>query len=57
VRSHFSERDLIAFQVVDSLQGDSARSDWEGAMPGVVRPLLEWETSFGERREEDGAGP
>ena len=41
---HFYERDAIAFQVVDSLDGDSARGDFAGAMPGVVRPLLRWTT-------------
>jgi len=45
VKTHFYGRDLIAFQVVDSLDGDSARGDWEGAIPGVVRPRLEWTTT------------
>ena len=44
VKNHFYERDAVAFQVVDSLEGDSARGDWESALPGVVRPLLEWTT-------------
>jgi len=43
---HFFERDVVAFQVVDSLDGDSARGDYGGPMPGVVRPLLKWETQF-----------
>lgn len=43
---HFYERDAVAFQIVDSLDGDSARGDYAGPMPGVVRPLLEWETQF-----------
>ena len=41
---HFVERDIIAFNVVDSLDGDSARGDYAGTMPGIVRPLLNWET-------------
>jgi homopolymeric O-antigen transport system ATP-binding protein len=41
---HFRERDAIAFQVVDSLDGDSARGDWVGEMGGAVRPLLQWST-------------
>jgi lipopolysaccharide transport system ATP-binding protein len=45
VKNHFFERDLVAFHVVDSLDGDAARGDWEGALPGVVRPLLEWTTT------------
>jgi lipopolysaccharide transport system ATP-binding protein len=43
---HFRERDAIAFQVIDTLDGDSARGDWAGHMTGVVRPLLEWNTQF-----------
>jgi lipopolysaccharide transport system ATP-binding protein len=43
---HFYERDAVAFQVIDSLDGDSARSDYAGPMPGVVRPLLKWQTRF-----------
>jgi hypothetical protein len=30
--------------VGDGCQGDSARGDFNGDMPGVVRPLLEWST-------------
>lgn len=45
---HFYERDAVAFQVVDSLDGDSARGDYGGRMKGVVRPILEWETQFSE---------
>jgi lipopolysaccharide transport system ATP-binding protein len=41
---HFFERDAVAFQVIDSLEGDSARGDYAGGMPGVVRPLLPWKT-------------
>ncbi len=43
---HFHERDVVAFQVVDSLDGDSARGDYAGPMPGAVRPLLHWTTQF-----------
>jgi lipopolysaccharide transport system ATP-binding protein len=42
---HLFERDAVAFQVVDSLDGDSARGDFAGPIPGVVRPLLKWTTS------------
>jgi lipopolysaccharide transport system ATP-binding protein len=44
-RNHFHVREAVAFQVVDSLQGDSARGDWAGPMYGAVRPLLEWKTT------------
>jgi lipopolysaccharide transport system ATP-binding protein len=41
---HFNERDAVAFHVVDSLEGGSARGDYAGPVPGPVRPLLKWET-------------
>jgi homopolymeric O-antigen transport system ATP-binding protein len=41
----FYEEDVVAFQVVDSLDGDSARGDIGGTVIGVVRPLLDWKTS------------
>lgn len=41
-RSHYFERDVVAFQVIDSLDGNSARGDYAGPMPGFVRPLLHW---------------
>jgi lipopolysaccharide transport system ATP-binding protein len=40
------ERDAIAFHVVDSVAGDSARGDVGGPLLGVVRPLLNWTTAF-----------
>ncbi|MDJ0782538.1 MAG: ABC transporter ATP-binding protein [Desulfosarcinaceae bacterium] len=40
----FAERDTIAFQVIDSLEGDSARGIWANNLGGVVRPLLNWQT-------------
>jgi lipopolysaccharide transport system ATP-binding protein len=43
---HFSERDAVTFSVVDSLDGDSARGDYAGVLPGIVRPILDWETKF-----------
>jgi lipopolysaccharide transport system ATP-binding protein len=43
---HFNVREAIAFQVIDSLDGDSARGDWAGGLGGVVRPMLKWETQF-----------
>jgi len=43
---HFYERDAVAFQVIDSLDGDSARGDYASHMDGIVRPLLEWETEY-----------
>jgi lipopolysaccharide transport system ATP-binding protein len=41
---HFLERDAVAFQVIDSLDGDSARGEYAGHISGIVRPLLKWTT-------------
>lgn len=41
---HARESSAVAFQVVDTQEGDSARGDYVGPMPGVVRPLLAWDT-------------
>ncbi len=49
VRVHLHVPDAVAFQVVDAFDGTTARGDYRGAMPGVVRPLLRWNT----RRNED----
>ncbi|MEP7287512.1 MAG: ABC transporter ATP-binding protein [Chloroflexota bacterium] len=54
---HFFERDAVAFQVVDSLDGDSARGDYAGPMPGVVRPLLDWQTQFDQSDQKIAAFP
>jgi lipopolysaccharide transport system ATP-binding protein len=43
---HFYERDAVSFHVIDTIDGDSARGDYGAALPGVVRPLLNWNTSF-----------
>ena len=40
----YQSRSAVAFLVTDSLDGDSARGDWTGHMPGVVRPMLKWTT-------------
>jgi lipopolysaccharide transport system ATP-binding protein len=37
---HADVSDALSFHVVDSLDGDSARGDWAGAYPGVIRPLI-----------------
>jgi lipopolysaccharide transport system ATP-binding protein len=51
----FKERDVVAFQVIDSLEGDSARGDVVGEWGGAVRPLLNWSTQF--YTDEDNAAP
>ncbi len=42
----FSESQILAIQIVDSIEGNTARGDWTGKMGGAVRPLLEWKTTF-----------
>jgi lipopolysaccharide transport system ATP-binding protein len=46
LKIHFFERDAVAFQVIDTMDGDSARGDYAGPMPGIVRPLLNWTSQF-----------
>jgi lipopolysaccharide transport system ATP-binding protein len=44
-RNHVTCRDVVAFHVTDTLDGDSARGDWDGNIAGIVRPLLTWTTT------------
>ncbi len=44
---HFNERDAVTFNVTDSPDGDGARGDFAGPMPGFVRPVLAWKTEIG----------
>jgi lipopolysaccharide transport system ATP-binding protein len=39
---HVTERDAVRFQMIDSLDADSARGLYGGPVMGVVRPLLQW---------------
>jgi lipopolysaccharide transport system ATP-binding protein len=43
---HFFEREAVAFQVIDSMDGDSVRGGYSGHIPGVVRPMLKWDTRY-----------
>ncbi len=45
----YQSRSAVAFLVTDSLDGDSARGDWTGHIPGVMRPMLKWTTQYGSR--------
>ncbi|HQT93684.1 MAG: ABC transporter [Acidobacteria bacterium 21-70-11] len=54
---HLYERDAVAFQVVDNSATVSARGDYAGFMPGVVRPLVPWETDFAPAGDPRGAAP
>jgi lipopolysaccharide transport system ATP-binding protein len=42
----FNAKSVVSFNVVDNLEGDSARGDFAKNIPGVVRPLLEWDTEY-----------
>lgn len=44
--TQFHQRDVVAFHVIDSFNGDSARADWTGPLGGVVRPYCNWTTQF-----------
>lgn len=44
--AQFYQRQAVAFMVIDSCEGDSARGDFAGHLPGVVRPMLNWNTVF-----------
>jgi lipopolysaccharide transport system ATP-binding protein len=43
---HAHAPNAVGFQVVDRQHKDSARGDYVGPIPGLVRPLLDWETDF-----------
>ena len=42
VAVHLYEPSAVAFHVVDKMEGDSARGDYTGPFPGVVRPMVRW---------------
>lgn len=50
---HVDVPDAVVFHVVDSLDGDSARGDYGGPMPGVVRPLLPWTSRLVRQAREE----
>ncbi len=41
---HIYEQEVISFSIMDSFSDTSARGIYGGNFPGVVRPLLNWET-------------
>jgi lipopolysaccharide transport system ATP-binding protein len=43
---HFFDYDVVAFQIVESPEGDTARVDYAGRLRGVVRPYLRWSTQY-----------
>jgi lipopolysaccharide transport system ATP-binding protein len=51
----YQSRSAVAFLVTDSLEGDSARGDWTGHIPGVVRPMFKWTTRFFQAVDENAS--
>jgi lipopolysaccharide transport system ATP-binding protein len=49
--THVHENRVITFQVVDNGERDSARGDYVGPLPGVIRPLLNWTTDHSHTEE------
>ena len=43
-KSQFRTYSIVAFQVIDSTEPNSARGDYAKPLNGAVRPLLEWKT-------------
>ena len=41
---HFNAPEVVSFDIIDPMTGDTARGDFVGKMDGVTRPLLDWET-------------
>lgn len=41
---YLHEKDVIVLNIVDDFEKNSARGDYTGHFPGVVRPLLKWNT-------------
>lgn len=42
---HFHELDAVAFNVTDPMNGKSARGNYVSSFPGIVRPILNWDTA------------
>jgi lipopolysaccharide transport system ATP-binding protein len=41
---HAYEKDVVTVRVFDPMRANSARGDYTGPFPGVVRPLVRWNT-------------
>jgi lipopolysaccharide transport system ATP-binding protein len=50
--THFHVPKVVTFQILEAEEGQSARGDYVGPIPGVLRPLLGWDTEFHPQREE-----
>jgi lipopolysaccharide transport system ATP-binding protein len=52
----FWQPDVVTFQVIDSIEGDTARGDCGRNVGGVVRPLLDWKTKYRPCEETPSSG-
>lgn len=43
-RVHFHEKEVISFVIIDPGNGNTARGVYGGNFPGLIRPMLKWET-------------
>lgn len=43
-RVHFHDKETIIFNLYDDLKNSPTRGDYVGNLPGIIRPLLEWES-------------
>jgi homopolymeric O-antigen transport system ATP-binding protein len=42
----FLEADVVAFNVIDTMEGGTVRGNWAGRLIGAVRPMLDWTTEY-----------
>jgi homopolymeric O-antigen transport system ATP-binding protein len=54
-RAHFLERHAAAFHIIDTPDDNSDRGDWDRDLPGVVRPVLTWNTTYRGQPQIEGA--
>jgi lipopolysaccharide transport system ATP-binding protein len=55
IKVHVFEENILAFQISDPMRNDSARGRIAHSYPGVIRPRLEWETTYCEGVPNKGA--
>jgi lipopolysaccharide transport system ATP-binding protein len=55
--THCHENEAVGFQVMDTIDGDSARGDYSGTMPGMMRPRMNWSTSYVPVSKSELVGP
>ena len=41
--------DVVAFNVIDTMEGGTVRGNWAGRLAGAVRPMLDWTTEYKSR--------